>query len=112
LLPQALHVQAPAPIPHNKDIRPPAYNRLYCISISAYSYIKIKIRPTSQPSPVSYDNEGSNNEYESDDNDDAVGHGVAHGVLVFGDEPDSDLGGESESDVSIDEGNCTSVEGV
>ncbi len=40
-------------------------------------------------------------------------YGVAHAVLVFGDEPaDSDLGEESESDESIDEENCTSVEGV
>jgi hypothetical protein len=73
---------------------------------------KIKRRPTPQPSPVSSDNEGSNNEDASDDNDDAVDHGVAHGVLVFGDEPDSDSGGESELDESIDEENCTSVEGV
>jgi hypothetical protein len=68
---------------------------------------KIKRRPTPQPSP-----EGSDNEDASDDDDDAVGHGVAHGVLVFRDEPDSDLGGESELDESIDEENCTSVEGV
>jgi hypothetical protein len=33
-------------------------------------------------------------------------------VLAFGDEADSDLGEESESDESIDEENCTSVEGV
>jgi hypothetical protein len=64
------------------------------------------LKPTPQPSPVSSDNEESDNEYTSDDDDDAVGHGVAHGVLVFGDEPDSDLEGESElADVSIDEEN-------
>jgi hypothetical protein len=68
---------------------------------------KIKRRPTPQPS-----SEGSDNKDASDNNDDAVGHGVAHGILVFGDEPDSDLGDGSESDESIDEENCTSVEGV
>jgi hypothetical protein len=68
---------------------------------------KIKRRPTPQPSP-----EGSDNKDTSDNNDDAVGHGVAHGVLVFGDELDPDLGEESESDESIDEENCTSVEYV
>ncbi len=36
-----------------------------------------------------------------------VGHGVAHGVLVFEDEPDSDLGVESGYNESIDEENCT-----
>jgi hypothetical protein len=66
---------------------------------------KIKRRPTPQPSPEGFDNKDASNDY-----DDAVGHGVAHGVLVFGDETDSDLGEESESDESIDEENCTSVE--
>jgi hypothetical protein len=32
--------------------------------------------------------------------------------LVFGDEPDSELGEESELDESIDEENCPSVEGI
>jgi|LakMenEpi03Aug12_release.lakeMendotaPanAssembly.Ray.scaffolds.fasta_scaffold4521596_1 hypothetical protein len=32
--------------------------------------------------------------------------------LVFGDESDSDSGGESESDKSINEENFTTVEGV
>ncbi len=76
------------------------------------SWGKIKRRPTPHPSPVSSDNEGSNNKYPSENNDDEVSNGVAHEVLVFREEPDSDLGGESESDESIDEGNCTSVEGV
>jgi hypothetical protein len=73
---------------------------------------KIKRRLMPKPNQVSSDNEGSNNKHASDDDDYAVGHGVAHGVLVFGDESDSDLGGESESNVSIDEKNCISVKGV
>jgi hypothetical protein len=56
--------------------------------------------------------EGFNNKDASDNDDGAVGHGVAHGVLVFRDEPDTDLEDESDSDKSIDEESCTSVEGV
>ena len=63
---------------------------------------KIKGRQTPQPSPISSDDEGSVDDDASDnDNDDEVAleHGVAHGVLVFGDEFNTeDSDGESDTD--------------
>ena len=63
---------------------------------------KIKGRQTPQPSPISSDDEGSVDDDASDnDNDDEVAfeHGVAHVVLVFGDEFNTeDSDGESDTD--------------
>ena len=63
---------------------------------------KIKGRQTPQPSPISSDDEGSVDDDASDnDNDDEVAleHGVAQGVLVFGDEFNTeDSDGESDTD--------------
>jgi hypothetical protein len=63
---------------------------------------KIKVRQTPQPSPISSDDKESiDNNASNNDNDDEVSleHGVAHQVLVFGDEFNTeDSDGESDTD--------------
>ncbi len=76
--------------------------RLLLLSNWQPSWGKIKGRQTPQPSLISSDDKGSV-DYDASNNDDndevASEHGIAHGVLVFGDEFNTeDSGGESDTD--------------